>query len=180
MAVTPRKGGITFSFTSIPPGGANQTVKFHAYLNSITDNSTGTWGEHMDMGRADPKFMYSQYTRNISVNFKTAALSKGEEKTWLAALNTLVRMTKPIYKSGIGFNGVLCQMIIGKLIDEIGILESVDISIDNETPWKEAAPLYIDVTVSFKVIGRKKPNYTPDKQGPFGNREYGEGLAPTK
>jgi len=180
MAVTPRKGGITFEFTSLPPGGGNVTVKFHAYLNSITDNSTGAWAEHMDMGRGDPKYMYSQYTRSVSVNFKTAALSKGEEKTWLQALNTLVRMTKPIYKEGIGFNGVLCQMTIGNFINEIGILESVDTSIDNETPWIEEAPLYIDVTISFKVIGSTKPDYTVDQQGPYGNRVYGGGLSPTK
>lgn len=177
MAVTPRAGGITFQFTSLPPGGDNVTVKFHAYLNSITDNSAGSWAEHMDMGRGDPKYMYSQYTRTLSVNFKTAALSQGEDKTWLEALNTLTRMTKPIYRSGIGFNGVLCQMIIGNFIDEIGILDSVDISVDNETPWKDAAPLYIDVTVSFKVIGRTKPDYNAGQQGAFGSRKYGTGLS---
>jgi hypothetical protein len=177
MAVTPRAGGILFQFTSLPPGGGGVTVQFHAYLNSITDNSTGTWAEHMDMGRGDPKYMYSQYTRAVSVNFKTAALSPGEDKTWLEALNTLTRMTKPIYKDGIGFNGVLCEMIIGEFIKEIGILDSVDISVDNETPWIDAAPLYIDVTVSFKVIGRTKPDYAVDQQGAFGSRKYGSGLA---
>jgi len=180
MAVKPRAGGITFSFTSLPPAGQSVTVEFHAYLNSITDNSSGAWGEHMDMGRGDPKYMYSQYTRSISVNFKTAALSSGEEATWLEALNTLTRMTKPIYSEGIGFNGVLCQMIVGNFLNEIGILDSVDISIDNETPWINDTPLYIDVTISFKVIGETKPNYNVDQQGAFGSRKYGTGLAPSK
>lgn len=175
MAIKPRAGGTTFSFTALPPAGGGTSVSFRAYINDISDSYSGQWGEHMDMGRGDPKFMYSQYSRNITVSFKTAALSPGEDTIWLKALNSLTEMTKPTYSANIGFNGVLCQMVVGSLIDEIGFLQTVDISIDSETPWINNVPVVINVSVGFRVIGSVKPDYKKGNQGGFGDRSYGDG-----
>lgn len=177
MAIKPRKGGTTFSFTAMPPSGDGTSVSFRAYLNDIQDSYSGQWGEHMDMGRGDPKLMYSQYSRTISVSFKTAALGPGEDSIWLSALNSLTEMTKPVYASGIGFNGVLCQMVIGAIIDEIGVVQNVDISIDNETPWINNSPVVIGVSVSFRVLGKVKPDYKKGNQGGLGGKTYGAGAS---
>jgi len=159
MATTPRAGGANIEFTSYPPAGGGVTVKFPAYIDSISDSYNGSWDEHKDMGRGDPKFMYNQYSRNISLAFKTAALAQEEHKTWLKALNRLTEMTKPQYKSGVGYNGVITRMKIDPLYNVIGFIESVNISIDNETPWIDTLPLYISVDLQFRAIESIKPDY---------------------
>lgn len=166
---TPRAGGTTINFTSFPPSGGGRTVKFPAYLDSISDSYNGSWDEHKDMGRGDPKFMYNQYSRNISVSFKSAALEPDEHKKWIKAINSLTDMTRPQYKSGIGYNGVLCRMTIGTapLLDTMGFLENVTVDIDNETPWIDFLPLYISINVQFRAIENSKPEYNTNKDGLF-------------
>jgi hypothetical protein len=156
---TPRAGGTTINFTSYPPSGASVTVKFPAYIDSISDSYNGAWDEHKDMGRADPKFMYNQYSRNISVSLKTAALESGEHDKWLKAVNNLTDMTKPKYEGGKGYNGVLCRMEMNPLYNVIGFLESVTVTIDNETPWIDKKPLYLSLDIQFRAIEDEKPNY---------------------
>lgn len=158
---TPRAGGTTINFTSIPPTGTGLTVKFPAYIDSISDSYNGSWDEHKDMGRADPKFMYNQYSRNISVSFKSAALESGEHQKWIKAINSLTDMTRPAYVTDVGYNGVLCRMVIGTapLLNVIGFLESVTVDIDNETPWIDFLPLYISLSVQFRAIEDVKPQY---------------------
>ncbi len=156
---TPRKGGTTLNFTSYPPSGASVTVRFPAYIDSISDSYNGSWDEHKDMGRADPKFMYNQYSRDISISFKTAALESGEHKKWVKAINNLTDMTKPKYESGLGYNGVLCRMVLAPLYNVIGFIQNVNVTIDNETPWIDKIPLYLSIDVQFRAIEDKKPNY---------------------
>jgi hypothetical protein len=170
---TPRAGGTTINFTSYPPGGGGRTVKFPAYIDSISDSYNGSWDEHKDMGRADPKFMYNQYSRDISISFKTAALEAGEHDTWLKAINSLTDMTKPQYSSGVGYNGVLCRLEIAKLYNVIGFLQNVNVTIDNETPWIDLKPLYLSIDVQFRAIEDVKPDY--GKRGGLLDGSFGNG-----
>lgn len=170
-----RTGGTVFSFTPyIPSAGTGDTVKFRAFISSISDSYSPSWAEHMDMGRADPKFMYQSYSRTISVDFMTAALVAGEEMEWIKALNSLSEMTKPKYLPGKGFNGVYTKMVIGNLINEIGILSNVSYNINNESPWINDLPIYIECSAELKVIGDKKPDYKVSKGG-LGSGEWGSG-----
>jgi hypothetical protein len=172
----PRAGGTTINFTSYPPSGGGVTVQFPAYIDSISDNYNGNWDEYKDMGRADPKFMYNQYSRNISVSFKTAAIKPGDHDKWLKAVNNLTDMTKPQYKSGVGYNGVLCRMTLSTLYNVIGFLESVTVSIDNETPWIDLKPLYMSIDVQFRAIEDVKPDY--QKLGGLLDGTFGPGGEP--
>jgi len=157
---TLRQGGTLFSFLPLEPGGGGgAAINFRAHITNISDSHSPSWGEHMDMGRADPKLMYQSYSRSINVDFWTVAIDTGEETVWLKALSSLAEMTKPKYKPGEGFQGVFTKLLIGNLIDEIGVLTNVDYSIDNETPWKNDVPLYVNCSVSLKVVGSKKPSY---------------------
>lgn len=172
----PRAGGTTIEFTSYPPAGGGTTVTFPAYIDSISDSYNGSWDEHKDMGRADPKFMYNQYSRNISISFKTAAIKPGDHDKWLQAVNSLTDMTKPQYKSGVGYNGVISRMTLGKLYNVIGFIESVNVTIDNETPWIDTKPLYLSIDVQFRAIEDVKPDY--NKLGGLGDTTFGPGGTP--
>lgn len=175
MAATFRPGGTQFSFTSIPPSGDGVTVNFRAHITNISDSYTGQWNEHMDMGRGDPKFMYSQYSRTLNISFMCVAIRASENTLWLKAINQLTQMTKPEYSAGLGFNGVFCDVVIGKFIKERGFLQSVSVSVDTETPWIEDVPLVLSVDVDFKVVGSSKPRYSADGQGGLGDKSKGIG-----
>jgi len=177
MSTIPPDPSVAFSFTSYPPGGDHATVLFRAHLTDISDSYASQWSENMDMGRADPKFMYSSYSRQISLNFMVIEATKTEhnKNTWYKALNRLSNMTKPVYRKGVGFNGVMVQLVVGNLINEKGFLESVDFSWDNESPWKDGRPMYISVSVGFRVVGDTRPAYSAGSGGGLGNRKADRG-----
>lgn len=177
MASTLRPGGTVFTFTPyIPQQGPGTTIKFRALINSITESDSPSWEEHNDIGRADPKFLYSQYSKTISVNFRTAALYSNEIKIWMEALNSLSELTKPVYKPGLGYNGVFTKMVIGNMYDVVGFVTQLDKTLVDDTPWIDDVPIYIDVTISLRVIGNKKPDYKKSDKA-FPKFNYGQGLS---
>ncbi len=172
MPATLRPGGTVFMFIPyVPQEGPGTTIYFRATINNIRDSAAPTWNEYNDMGRADPKVMYQSYTRMINVDFRIVALNQGEHLDNIKALNSLVEMTKPKYKSGLGYNGVYTKMVIGAYINEIGFLTNVDTNIDPEYPWVDDIPIYIDCSLSLRVLGEKKPSYKK-YGGNYGGREF--------
>lgn len=176
------KGGTTFTFIPIVPQlGLRPQIDFRALISSIGDSFSPQWSEHMDMGRADPKFMYNQFSRTISIDFMTAAVHKGEHKIWMQTVNALAAMTYPLYKPGQGFNGIYTKMIIGQLYNVIGLISSFNYTIDNETPWIDDIPLYLNCSLDFRVIGEHKPNYKkPMDKGPLYDGKYHKGIKDAK
>lgn len=174
---TLREKSIEFNFTPIEPGNKiGSTIYFRGWIENISDNSNSSWNENKNIGRADPKFMYSSYSRSINVDFKTAALNKGEEQLWIDAINSLKGMTTPVYNNIHGYNGVMCKIKIGKLIDEIGIIESVGVTVFSEADWINGIPMVFDIGVQFRVVGFRRPQYGSGR-GDFGSRrEYGRGI----
>lgn len=177
MAATLPPGGTEFTFIPIvPQKGKDVKLNFRAFINSLSDSYSPAWGEHMDMGRADPKFMFNQYARNLTLDFKIMALKRGEHITNMEAMNYLTQLTYPIYKPGQGFNGVYVQLYIGEFINEIGLISSLSFNIDNESPWVDDIPLYIECSLDFRCIGDKKPNYKRGLAGPYSTNKYGVGI----
>jgi len=171
MALVPGGGTLFFFQPILPGGGTGPIIKFRAIISNIQMQHSPSWGEHMDMGRADPKFMYNQYQSSISIDWYTVAANRGEHKVWRDAINSLSEMTKPIYRQNLGFNGIYCFMQIGDIVSEYGLISSFNYSIDNETPWIDNIPLYINCNMDFRVIQRKKPEYrtsAPHMRGSLG------------
>lgn len=162
-----RKSGkdpLIFTFMPIvPQEGDKPIIKFPAFINSISDSHSPSWSSNMDIGRADPKWKYSQYSRTITVNFITAALYDGEHKFYMKTLNALAQITKPVYKPGRGFNGVFTRLQIGDFIKEYGIITSLTFDINNDSPWIDNLPIYINGSVTLQAIGIKKPDFNDGK-----------------
>lgn len=174
MSATFTPGGTRFYFSAFTPGGGGGgTTQFRAHITNISDSYNPQWNQYMDMGRATPKVMYAQFARTITVDFLTVVLAKDEINTWVNALNSVSDMTKPVYKSGLGYNGVFTKIVIGTLINEIGYISNCTWQIDNETPWVYDKPIVINCSVTLEVIGDKKPNYL--KSGGLGNKKFGPG-----
>ena len=177
MASTLREGGTAFKFIPyVPQSGPGATIQFRAHITNINTSFSPSWSEHMDMGRADPKFMYSQFSQTVNLDFVTIALGPGEHFKWLDALNSLATMTEPIYKPGKGFNGVYTRVAIGGYLDTVGMIQNLDFSVDNESPWKDDVPIYIQANMTLRVIKTEKPEFQKGL-GTFGFGAYGVGSA---
>lgn len=175
MSATLRPGGTQFSFTPlIPQQGPGTIVKFRAHITNLSESDNPSWTEHNDIGRADPKVLYSTYSKTINISFQTVAIVKEEHPIWVEALNALSEMTKPIYKPGLGYNGIFCRMIIGKLYDVTGYITNVEKVVPPESPWIKDIPLMFDVTVGFRVLGEKKPDYKNSDKN-FKHFNFGQG-----
>lgn len=149
-----------FSFQAfVPQEEVGPIIRFPAFINSISDQHSPSWNSNMDIGRADPKMKYESYSRNISVNFVTAALYNGEHIFYLEALNTITNQCRPTYKPGKGFNGVFTKLKIGNFISAYGILTSFSLDVNNDTPWIDNVPIYINCSLTLQVVGEKKPDY---------------------
>jgi len=179
MASTIPPGGTDFAFIPIIPGKGitdEQKIDFRALIDSITDSLSPNWSEHMDMGRADPKFMYNQHSRSISLDFKIISLKKGEHIKHMEAMNSLAALTYPIYKPGRGFNGIYVKMYVGDFIEVYGFISSLSFSVDNESPWIDDIPIYINCSLEFRSIGKNKPDYRKPKfTGQYNSKKFGKG-----
>lgn len=137
-------------------------LQFEAHITNINDTSSPSYGEFFDMGRADPKVLYSGASRNISVSFFVVALNDREHtENHDTKLARLGRMTYPIYQQGNGYNSPHVLFQIGKLIKGYGVLTNVTYNWEPDWPWKDGRPLYTDVNLSIKMLANsigKRPD----------------------
>lgn len=169
-------GEFQFEFRPIIDTSELAPIKFRAFIESLSDTSTGNWNENKDMGRADPKFMYTSYSRDISVDFKVAVLGEGEKREIVESLNSLTGLTRPIYNVNVGYNGVFCRMVIDEFIDEVGFITSVAVIVDENGDWDNGVPLVYGVNVNFRVVGEKRIEWD-NKHGNYkSSRLFGNGL----
>ena len=163
---------INFTFTPSDGGEAtpdtleNNTIRFRAYIISLSDSFNPSWDEQQDQGRADPKIRYQSFSREISVSFKVVVHSKAELNKVYTKLGNLAKLTYPVYSGG--FGGKYVRVTIGDLYKQAPMyVTNVSYSWDSETPWEiesgNQLPLYTDVDISLGWIGEKRPNYTDAK-----------------
>jgi len=167
---TLRQGGTLFSFKILNPGGLNgESVSFPAFITSISDSFSPSWGSYNDMGRADPKVMYTQFSRNITIAFKLVALEREGEHSafnlYANKLNILAKAVHPHYVGGKGFVGRFIKFSIASLYsNEYGYVSSLNFNINSDTPWdtdKEGRgerPIVTEVDMSIYWIGDKRPD----------------------
>lgn len=117
------------------------TVKivFRAFLSGITDSFGGEWNSFNYAGRGEKFHTYQSFNRDISFNFKIAAQSRAEMKPLYQKLNFLVSNTAPDYTDNGFMRGSFMLLTIGNWIyRQPGILKSINLTIDDNTPWEIA------------------------------------------
>jgi len=138
-------------------------LKFEAHITSIQDSSAPSCETNFDMGRADPKVFYQSVNRSLSVNFLVIAMNKAEHDANHVLLAKLGILTYPIYKDGVGYNGLHVFYSIGKLMKGYGVITGLDYSWNNEAPWIDGRPIYTEVALSIMKLADgdgKRPNVT--------------------
>jgi len=171
---------IKFGFECMSNDKPGQSVPliFRAFLtNGINDSNTGEWNSFKYMGRGETFYTYQGFNRSIGFGFRIVAFSKDEMKPLYNKLNYLVSQVYPDYSSGGYMRAPIVKLTVGDYLYRVpGILESVNLTVDNNTPWELTSydtdstiaqlPKIIEVAVSFKPIFDELPRRSV--QGEYG------------
>jgi hypothetical protein len=173
------KDFIKFFFTGpkLHPGSeeSDDIIAFRATLDSLSDTHNPNWQAVSMIGRADPGYIYTGYTRDVSLNFTVYATSRDEMKPIWRKLNALAGYTAPDYSSQtIALKGPWMRITIGDLFyQQPAIVTSLvytlvdadttwEINIEND-PTMMQLPHKVTVQMSFNLIS----DYLPQKGGRF-------------
>jgi len=147
----------------------NRIIQFPAYLNDITDNSSGEFNPTRYIGRADQVYVYSGYSRSISFGFKVAALTRGDVPVMWNKIDHLKRLVLPKYSTDVIQSdneqrpiAPFVELTIGDLYNsQPGYFSSVNVTIPQTSTWEidglELSHI-CDVSVEFTFIGKELPS----------------------
>jgi hypothetical protein len=147
----------------------DDVIVFRATLGSISDTFNPQWNAVQLMGRADPNYHYSGYSRDMSMDFTVYATDRDELKPIYRKLNALAGYTTPDYASDtIGFKGPWMRVTVGDLYNQMPvIISSLSYTLgDADSPWEinieddpdmMQVPLMVKVSIGFNVIGDSLP-----------------------
>lgn len=141
-------------------------IFFRAMLSGFTDNHQATINTFKYQGRGEDFYTYQGVSRAISFSFKIAIQSKEEQKPLYTKLNHLISQVYPDYSNGYGvMRAPIIRLTIGDYLYRIaGMLENVNITIDDNAPWDinvdeignkstgKELPQIVNVQCSFKPI----------------------------
>lgn len=147
----------------------DDVMVFRAIINTLSDSHTGNWTPQNFIGRADPNYTYTGYTRGLDLDFTVFATDRDEMKPIYRKLNALAGYTAPTYlKDSIAMQGPWMRITIGDLFQQTPvILTSVSYTmVDADTTWEinieddpemMQAPHKISVNCSFIVVSDELP-----------------------
>jgi len=136
-------------------------VFFRAMLSGITDNHQASINGFKYLGRGEEFYTYQGAVRTIGFSFKIAPQSAEEQKPLYKKLNYLISQVYPDYSTKTGImRAPLMKITIGDYFYRLpGLLESVNITIDDNVPWEvysntnlKQLPHVISVQCQFKPI----------------------------
>ena len=152
---------------------ADDVIVFRATLSSFTDQFSPSWSPVNILGRPDPNYHYSGYTRNIDIGFVVYATDRDEMKYIYRKLNALAGYCAPTYTpDSFALKAPWLRITIGDLlVSQPIIIDSLSYTfVDNDTTWEinieedpemMQAPHRIDVSLGLTLI----TDYLPQKGG---------------
>ena len=112
-------------------------IHFRAFLNSFSDSYGADWKSLEYMGRGEKFFKYSGFSRDITLSFTVAALSKQELIPMYKKLNFLASSLAPSYSSKGYLRGNIAYLTVGDWCFELpGVINSLDYDVPKEAPWE--------------------------------------------
>lgn len=185
---------VKFVFEAISNDDPNYStaIFFRAFLTAgITDNNSATLNSFKYMGRGEDFFTYQGFSRTISFAFRVAAGSRDELRPLYNKVNTLVSQVYPDYSPTQGImRASVVRITLGDYIYRVpGFLESVNITVDNNTPWEinleksqtgdiAQLPQVLDIAVSFRPIMDILPRRAPTMETELTGEQNEKGLVP--
>jgi hypothetical protein len=174
------KDFIKFYFTGPKLNAGNTADKddiivFRATIDSLSDSHTPGWSTVNMIGRADPNYMYTGYSREVQMNFTVYATSRDEVKPIWRKLNALAGYTTPEYGvNTIAMKSPWMRMTVGDLfVQQPVIITSLSYTLaDADTTWEinvegdptmMEVPHKVTVQMGFNVL----TDWLPQKDGKF-------------
>ena len=159
---------------------SNKIIQFPAYINDITDNSSGEFSPTRYIGRADQVYVYSGYTRTIGLSFRVVALKQGDIPIMWRKIDKLKSLTLPRYSTEVLQDNEprpvapFVELTLGDLYNsQPGFFSSVNITVPQSSTWEidglELSHI-CDISVDFTFIGDKTPS--------LDSRQFGRGPLP--
>jgi hypothetical protein len=156
---------IKFVFEAIENSDTSKSFAlfFRAMINGFTDNHQASINSFKYQGRGEDFYTYQGVSRNISFGFKIGIQSESEFKSTYAKLNHLISQVYPDYSATYGvMRAPMIRLTIGDYLYRVaGMLENVNITIDDNYPWEinkdnlkllKQLPQVINVQCTFKPI----------------------------
>ena len=156
-------------------GPPDDIIVFRATLGSLSDSFQANWTPVNMIGRADPNYQYTGYSRDVSLDFTVYATDRDELKPIYRKLNALAGYMAPTYlKDSIAMQAPWMRLTIGDLFHQQPvILTSLDYTlVDQDTTWEiniekdptmMQVPHKVTVRCSFTMIS----DFLPQKGGRF-------------
>jgi len=149
-------------------------IVFRAHITNFDDSFTSNWSPVHMIGRADPNYTYTGFTRDVSVSFDVYATDRDEVKPIWRKLNALAGYTTPTYDpESIAMIAPWMRLTIGDLfVQQPVTLTQVSYTFGMDAPWEinieedptmMQVPLKIGVTLQFNML----TDYLPQKNGRF-------------
>jgi hypothetical protein len=132
---------IKFRFEAISNNDPSQTTRMHfrAFLTGLNDNHNAEWSPHKFAGRGESFFTYQGFTRQVSFNFAIAPQSKDEMIPLYQKLNYLITNLYPDYNANGYMRGSFLLLTIGDYLYRTpGFLTSLNVTVNDDTPWEIA------------------------------------------
>lgn len=141
-------------------------IFFRAYLAGFSDNHQASINSFKYQGRAEDFYTYQGVSRTVGFSFKIPIFSKEEQRPLYSKLNHLISQVYPDYSENFGImRAPVIRLTIGDYLYRVaGMLENVNITIDDNVPWdinlkddltpdnRKQLPQVVNVQCSFKPI----------------------------
>lgn len=156
---------------------SDDIIVFRATLTNFADSFAANWTPVNMIGRADPNYIYTGFSRDLSIAFDVYATDRDEMQPIYRKLNALAGYTAPIYDpESIAMEGPWMRLTIGDLFNQTPVVLntlSYDFGVA-DAPWEinieddpnmMQVPFKISVQCTFNVIA----DQLPQKGGRFYN-----------
>lgn len=137
-------------------------IQFRSTVTGITETFSPSWNAIKYTGRADKAYMYSEFERTLSFNFKVYATSKLDVAPMYKKLERLSTYTMPKYVGSRGYYGKTLSFRLGNLYnDHPAIITSLSYTYPDDLPWdiSEEMPFGVDVSIGLTLLGTTRPEY---------------------
>ena len=149
----------------------DDVIVFRAALTSFGDQFSPSWSPVNILGRPDPNYHYSGYSRDIDVSFTVYATDRDELKFIYRKLNALAGYTAPAYNAdSFSLKAPWLRITIGDLlVSQPVLINSLGYTfVDSDTTWEinieddpemMQVPHKIDVQMSMYLITDALPEF---------------------
>ena len=156
-------------------------LQFRGTASGITETFSPSWNSEKPNGRADKVYMYSEFERTLSFNFKAYATSRVEMKPMWKKLQKLSTFTMPTYGTP-GYRGNIVYFRLGNLYGNgtagvPSLITSLSYTMSDDVSWDislEGAknpigeiPKMVDVTIGLTLL--------PETLNEYGAKTYSAG-----